>query len=422
MLIEMSDGDHQVRKLTVEDVDVRGKRALVRVDFNVTLDPHKRKKILDDFRIEAALPTIEYLIEHGARTILCSHLDRPGGKVVEELRMNVVGERLSERLHRPVAVATDCIGPDVKAAVERLRDGDVLLLENLRFHPGEENNDPEFARELAELAEIYVGDAFATAHREHASIVTVPELRPKVAGLLMDKEIQALNRIVANVERPLGVIFGGAKISDKIEIVRHFLHKADVVVVGGAMANTFLKASGKDVGSSKVEDAWVETAREILQEVDDIGVTFCLPLDVVAGEEAKQGEEEIPPALHRVVDVDEVPDRWRILDVGPRTVRHFASKLESCNMIVWNGPLGRFEWKDFLPGSMQMAEALGKMKAYRVAGGGDTSALHRIAHATNYCDYVSTGGGSFLQFLEGRELPGIRVLEDKIKAGEPVTK
>lgn len=395
-------------KATVQDVEVKGKRVLVRVDFNVTLDESNPKKIPDDFRIQAALPTIRYLIQQGAKAILCSHLDRPEGHVVDKWKMTVVGKRLSELLERQVPVMPDCIGPDVDEAVAQLEDGDVLLLENLRFHAGEESNDPDFARLLAKLGDLYVNDAFATAHRLHASVVTVPKLMSHaVAGLLMVKEIEALTPLVTAVSHPYGAIFGGAKISDKIGIIRHFLRRADVLVVGGAMANTFLRASGKYVGSSKVEDAWVEAASQILKEVKRRGSCFLLPTDVVV---AKQFE---PDAEHRIVGIDEVPDGWCVLDVGPRTIEHFARELGRCKTIVWNGPLGKFEWEKFAQGSRQMAEALGKIPAYRVAGGGDTSALHHLSDIVMFCDYISTGGGSFLQFLEGRELPGIAVLDDE---------
>lgn len=396
-----------MNKLTLLDIDVRGKRVLVRVDLNVVLS-ESGDRVVDDFRIRAAQQTIDYLRDQGAKVILCSHLGRPKGRVVEGLRMKVVAERLSEILGCEVPVAPDCVGPEVEDAVGRLADGELLLLENLRFHVEEEQNEPNFGSLLARLGDVYVNDAFATAHRVHASIVTVPQLMSvAVAGFLMVREIESLGRLVADVERPYGAIFGGGKVKDKIGIMHHFLSKADVLAVGGAMANTFLKASGKYVGTSLVEDDWVDSACRILKEVKRQRSWFLLPGDVVVA-------DRLDGKAHRqTVGVDEVPQGWCILDVGPRTVENFACELKRCKTIIWNGPLGKFERPEFAQGSLQMAEALRKINAFRVAGGGDTSALYRSTDTVACCDHVSTGGGSFLQFLEGRELPGIAALTDK---------
>ncbi|MEX1254440.1 MAG: phosphoglycerate kinase [Dehalococcoidia bacterium] len=394
-----------MRKQTIRDIDARGKRVLVRVDFNVPFDDAGR--ILDDLRIRSALPTIRYLREHNARVILCSHLGRPKGKVNDSLRLAPIAERLGGLLGAPVANARDCVGPEAEAAVAKLNDGDVLLLENLRFHPEEEANDPEFVRQLASLADIYVNDAFGTAHRAHASTEGVAHHLPAVAGLLMEKEIDYLARIVAEPQRPLGAIIGGAKVSDKIAVLRNLLSKTDVLVIGGGMANTFLQAKGLAVGDSLVEDEQLDTARAIMGEAEQRGLRLLLPTDVVIADRFAADAET------RVVEVDQVPDGWRILDVGPRSVDAYEKALAPCKTIVWNGPLGVIEMAPFAKGSEALARALAGFDAVTIVGGGETAALVEESGLAGKFDHISTGGGAFLEFLEGRELPGVAALLER---------
>jgi phosphoglycerate kinase len=392
-----------MRKRTLRDVDVAGKRVLVRVDFNVPLDGDR---ILDDLRIRAVLPTIEYLRDRGARVILCSHLGRPKGEPDDKYRLAPVARRLSELLGAPVATARDCVGPEADAAVARLGDGDVLLLENLRFHAEEEANDPEFARKLASLADVYVNDAFGAAHRAHASTEGVAHVLPAVAGLLLEKEIDYLSRVVDAPERPLGAIIGGAKVSDKMAILSHLLSKVDVLVIGGGMANTFLKAQGNGVGDSLVEDDQLDTARGVLVDAERRGVRLLLPVDVVIA------DAFAADAQSRVVPAGDVPDGWRILDVGERSVDSYSAALRTCKTVVWNGPLGVAEWPAFAKGSQALARALAELDAVTIVGGGETAALVQQSGLAGRFDHVSTGGGAFLEFLEGRELPGVAALQD----------
>ncbi|OGO52904.1 MAG: phosphoglycerate kinase [Chloroflexi bacterium RBG_16_68_14] len=393
-------------KQTVRDIDVNGKRVLVRVDFNVPLD--EEGAILDDLRIREALPTIQYLRERRAKVILCSHLGRPKGKVVESLRLAPIGRRLSELLlSGPVLVGPDCLDPLTEAAVARMRGGDLLLLENLRFHPEEEANDPEFARRLAAYADVFVNDAFGTAHRAHASTEGVTRYLPAVAGLLMEKEIAYLSRVVAQPERPLGAVIGGAKVSDKMGALRNLLSKADVLVIGGGMANTFLKAKGCSVGDSLAEDDQLDAATTIMKEAEERGVRLLLPVDVVVA------DRFAADARARTVAADQVPDGWRIIDVGPRSVAAYGEALQGCRTVVWNGPLGVAEFPQFARGSQSLARILADLDAVTIVGGGETAALVQEAGLADKFDHVSTGGGAFLEFLEGRELPGVAALRDK---------
>jgi phosphoglycerate kinase len=394
-----------MRKQTIRDVDVRGKRVLVRVDFNVPMGD--QGQIIDDLRIRAALPTITYLRDRGARVILCSHFGRPKGKVNESMRLAPIAERLGELLSAPVASARDCVGPEAEAQVSGLMDGDVLLLENVRFHPEEEANDSSFVRQLASLADIYVNDAFGTAHRAHASTEGVAHELPAVAGLLMEKEIDYLARVVTDPQRPLGAIIGGAKVSDKIAVLRNLLGKTDVLVIGGGMANTFLKANGLTIGESLVEDDQLDTARAIVSDAEQRDVALLLPTDVVVADRFAADAEA------RTVSVDAVPNGWRILDVGPRSVEAYAAALASCKTVVWNGPLGVIEMPAFAKGSEALARALAAMDAVTIVGGGETAALVEDSGLAGKFDHISTGGGAFLEFLEGRELPGVAALRDK---------
>lgn len=388
-------------KKTVRDVKVEAKRVLVRVDFNV---PLAEGKVTDDTRIRAALPTINYLLEHGAKVILMSHLGRPKGKVVDKLRLSAVPERLAELLGRPVRKLDDCVGRKVEAAVAEMRRGDVILLENTRFHPEEESNDPVYARELASLADIFVNDAFGAAHRAHASTVGVAEYLPSVAGLLMEKEITFLGKALAAPDHPFVAILGGAKISSKIGLIDNLLTKVDGLLIGGGMANTFLKAQGHEIGQSLVEDDSLDVARETLERA---GERLALPVDVVV---ADRFDAE---ADSKVVPVGQVPEDWRILDIGPETVELFKRKLAGAKTVVWNGPMGVFEFPRFAEGTFAIARFLADLEATTIIGGGDVVAAVGQAGVADRIAHVSTGGGASLEFLEGNPLPAVAALEDK---------
>jgi len=390
-----------VPKKTIKDIEVEGKRVLVRVDFNV---PLAEGKVVDDTRIRAAIPTIEYLLERGAKVILISHLGRPKGKVVPELRMDPVAERLSEILGRAVEKLDDCVGDEVKEAVERMKPGDVILLENTRFHPEERANDPDFSRRLAELADFFVNDAFGTAHRAHASNVGVANYLPTVAGLLMEREMSFLGKAIESPERPFVAILGGAKISDKIGVIENFLKKVDFLLIGGGVANTFFKAKGYEVGESLVEEESLGVAKEMLEKG---GERLILPVDVVVADKFAADAES------KVVALDEVPSDWRILDIGPKTVELFKEKLVGAKTVVWNGPMGVFEFPKFSEGTRAVAEALAELDATTIVGGGDSIAAIEQAGVAESITHISTGGGATLKFLEGKELPGIAVISEK---------
>jgi phosphoglycerate kinase len=392
-----------MRKRTVRDIDVGSKRVLVRVDFNV---PVEDGRILDDLRIRAALPTIEYLRGRNATVILCSHFGRPKGRRDDRYSLRAVAVRLGELLGLPVELAEDCVGAPAQQAVERMAAGDVLLLENVRFHPEEEENDPAFAKALASLAAVYVNDAFGAAHRAHASTEGVTHHLPAVAGLLMEKEIDYLSRVVVTPAKPLGAIIGGAKISDKMAVLQNLLSKVNVLVIGGGMANTFLKALGRSVGDSLVEDDQLDTARAVVDQASAGDVRLLLPVDVVIADRFAADAEA------HTVEVDEVPDGWRILDAGQRSVEAYAAALRACKTIVWNGPLGVIEFPRFAAGSAALARALSDLDATTVIGGGETAALIQDSGLSDRFDHISTGGGAFLEFLEGRELPGVAALLD----------
>lgn len=394
-----------MNKRTIRDIDVTRKRVLVRVDFNVPIDK-ETKRILDDTRIRAALGTIQYLRDRKAIVILVSHLGRPDGKVVESARMLPVAVRLSELLDTTVATAFDVVGPSAKETVAEAQPGGVVMLENVRFEPGEEANDPEFAKALASLADVYVNDAFGTAHRAHASTAGVAEYLPAVAGFLMEKEIDYLGRVVENPNPPVAAIIGGAKISSKISVLRHLLSKVNVLLIGGGMASTFLKAKGVGVGASLVEDDQLETAREVMADAERRGVVLALPVDAVVAD--KFAED----AQSRAVEIDAVPEDWMILDVGPKTVVDYERKLASVKTVVWNGPLGVFEWAAFAKGSQELARWLSEAPATVVIGGGETVAMVQQLGIAEKFAHVSTGGGASLEFLEGKVLPGVAALND----------
>ena len=396
-----------MNKKTVRDIDVAGKRVLVRVDFNVPLDAEQR--ITDDTRIRAALPTIRYLLDHGAAVILMSHLGRPDGQVVEKLSLAPVAQHLSTLLERPVEMAMDCIGPEVEAQARSLQPGQVLLLENLRFHKGEEKNDPEFAQQLASLGEVYVNDAFGTAHRAHASTEGVTRFLPGVAGFLMEKELNFLGSALEHPQRPFAAIVGGAKVSDKMAVLERLINMVDVLLIGGGMANTFLKAEGYEIGDSLFEKGKVDLARNLIGRARR-GMTFLLPIDVVVA------DRFAADAQHKVVANSAVQAGWRILDIGPRTIEAFRAALANARTIVWNGTLGVAEMPAFARGTNALVEILAKRTragVLTIIGGGDSAAAVDAAGAAEQMTHVSTGGGASLEFLEGRVLPGVAALQDK---------
>jgi phosphoglycerate kinase len=390
-----------MNKKTVRDINVIGKRLLVRVDFNV---PLKDGEVADDTRIQAALPTLNYLLNQGAALILCSHLGRPKGKAVPELRMDPVAVRLSELLGRPVVKLNDCVGPEVEKAAHAMQPGDVILLENTRFHPEETANDPEFTRQLASLAEIYVNDAFGSAHRAHASTEGVAHHLPAVAGLLMEKELAFLGQAVETPEHPYVAILGGAKISDKIGVIESLLKQCDRLLIGGGIANTFFKAMGFEMGDSLVEQDAVSTAQSLLEST---GSQLVLPVDVIIADAFDNN------AQTRVVAPNEVSAGWRILDIGPKTVPTFESALSGAQTVVWNGPLGVFEMPSFAKGTFAIAELLADLDATTIIGGGESAAAVRQAGLVDRMTHVSTGGGASLEFLEGKTLPGVAALASK---------
>jgi len=398
-----------MNKKTIEDIDVKGKRVLVRVDFNVPQD--ETGKITDDRRIRAALPTIQYLINQGAKVILASHLGRPKGKPEdrEKFTLKPVAERLSELLGKPVTLAPDCVGPEVEKMVHAMKDGDVLLLENVRFHPEEEKNDPEFAKQLASLAEVYVNDAFGTAHRAHASTEGVTQYLPGVAGYLMQKEIEYLGGALANPKRPFIAVLGGAKVKDKIPVIENLVGKVDKLIIGGGMAYTFLKAQGREIGQSLLDADSLDFCREMLAKVGD---KILLPVDVVVadGNPFEKGPDAVQT---KVVPVDAIPADWQGVDIGPETQKRFAEAVKGAGTVVWNGPMGIFEFEKFAVGTRAMAQALADSAAVTIVGGGDSAAAVEQLGFADKMTHISTGGGASLEFLEGRVLPGVAALQDK---------
>jgi phosphoglycerate kinase len=396
-----------MEKLTIRDFDAAGKRVFVRVDFNV---PLADGKVTDDSRIRASLPTITTLLSEGARVILASHLGRPDGKVQDGLRLRPVGERLSQLLRRNVPVTGDALGLGTEDAVKRMRSGEAILLENLRFHAAEEKNDPAFAKTLASYADIFVNDAFGTAHRAHASTVGIASYLPAYAGLLMEREISALSSLLEDPKRPFAAILGGAKVSDKIGVIDHLLTKIDLLVLGGGMANTFLLAQGKSVGKSLAEHDRVDDARRILAAAEKAGVQVLLPVDVVIAKEVTRGTE------YKTVGTEKFPASWHIVDLGEESRAAIEVALADVRTVLWNGPLGVFEIPSFAHGTRAIARFLADRAEHGVTvvvGGGDSVAAIEQQGLTAKMTHISTGGGASLEFLEGRELPGIAVLQDR---------
>ena len=388
-------------KKLITDVDVRGKKVLARVDFNVPIDDGK---VADDTRIRAALPTINYVLDNGGALILCSHLGRPKDGPDPKFSMRPTAEKLAELLGKPVAFAEDCIGPAAEEAAKGLKPGEVLVLENTRFHNGEKKNDPQMAKQLASLADLYVNDAFGSAHRAHASTEGVTHFLPAVGGFLMEKEIEYLGNAIADPKKPFVAILGGAKVSDKIAVIRNLLDKADQVLIGGGMANTFFKAQGYPVGESLVEDEALDVARELLEEG---GNRLRLPVDIVIADKFADD------ANTQVMDTGPVPEGWRILDIGPEAVVAFGKVIHGAATVVWNGPMGVFEFPNFAKGTFGIAEAVAESDAVSIIGGGDSVAAINRSGLSDKITHMSTGGGASLEMLEGKVLPGLAALEEK---------
>ncbi|MBO1580283.1 phosphoglycerate kinase [Bacillus sp. XF8] len=394
-----------MNKKSIRDVDLKGKRVFCRVDFNV---PMKEGKITDETRIRAALPTIQYLVEQGAKVILASHLGRPKGQVVEEMRLTPVAARLGELLGKDVKKADDAFGPAVQEMVAAMNEGDVLVLENVRFYAGEEKNDAELAKEFAALADIFVNDAFGAAHRAHASTAGIADFLPAVSGLLMEKELEVLGKALSNPDRPFTAIIGGAKVKDKIGVIRHLLDKVDNLIIGGGLAYTFVKALGHEIGLSLCEDDKIELAKEFMQLAKEKGVNFYMPVDVVITEEFSE------TATTKIVGIDSIPSNWEGVDIGPKTREIYADVIKNSKLVVWNGPMGVFEMTPFSQGTKAVGQALADAEGtYSVIGGGDSAAAVEKFGMADKMSHISTGGGASLEFMEGKELPGVVCLNDK---------
>lgn len=397
-------GTIMYKKKTMKDIEVTGKRVFVRVDFNV---PMEEGKITDDTRIRAALPTITYLVEKGAKVILASHLGRPKGEVKEELRLTAVGERLSELMGKVVTKLDESIGESVEKVVGNMNDGDIVLLENVRFHKGEEKNDPALAESFAKSADIYINDAFGAAHRAHATTSGIANYLPAVSGLLMEKEIDVLGKALSNPERPFTAIIGGAKVKDKIGVIENLLEKVDHLIIGGGLSYTFSRAQGYDIGKSLLEEDKIDLAKSFIEKAADNGVDIHMPVDaVVANEFSKDAETKI-------VDIDQIPSDWMGLDIGPKTAAEYAEVIKNSKLIMWNGPMGVFEMDAFANGTKAVAQAMAETNGYTIIGGGDSAAAVEKFKVADKMDHISTGGGASLEFMEGKALPGVIALNDK---------
>ena len=393
-----------LNKKSVKDIDVKGKKVLVRCDFNVKMEDGV---ITSDKRIVASLPTIQYLLDNGAKVILCSHLGRPKGEFKPEFSLAPVAIRLSELLGRPVKMAKDVVGESAQALAADLKEGEVLLLENVRFHAEETKNDPEFAKKLASLADIYVNDAFGSAHRAHASTTGVADYLPAVCGFLIQKELEYIGGALENPRRPLVAILGGAKVSDKIGVITNLMEKVDTLIVGGGMAYTFFAALGHTVGTSLLEADKIDLAKEMMEKAKAKGVKFLIPIDNVVGKEYKEDTE------YQIVDSDDIPDGWMGLDIGPKSTELFANAVKDAGTVIWNGPMGVSEWEHFANGTIGVATAIAESNAISIIGGGDSAAAIQKLGFADKMSHISTGGGASLEFLEGKELPGVAALNDK---------
>ena len=393
-----------LNKKTMKDIEVKGQRVFVRVDFNV---PMADGAITDETRIRAAIPTIEYLVEQGAKVILASHLGRPKGEVKEDMRLTAVGIRLAELMGKPVTKLDESIGQAVEEAVANMQDGDILLLENVRFHAGEEKNDPTLAQQFAQLADIYVNDAFGAAHRAHASTEGIAKHIPAVSGFLMQKELDVLGKALSNPEHPFTAIIGGAKVKDKIGVIESLLEKVDHLIIGGGLSFTFIKAQGLDIGKSLLEEDKIELAKSFIEKAKAKGVQLHMPVDAVVANEFSQDAET------KIVDVDAIPADWMGLDIGPKTAANYAEVIKNSKLIIWNGPMGVFEMDKFSNGTKTVADAMATTAGYTVIGGGDSAAAVEKFEVADKMDHISTGGGASLELMEGKELPGIVALNDK---------
>ncbi|MEC1179066.1 phosphoglycerate kinase [Metasolibacillus meyeri] len=393
-----------LNKKTMKDIDVKGKRVFVRVDFNV---PMEEGHITDDTRIRAALPTIQYLVDAGAKVILASHLGRPKGEVNEDMRLTAVGTRLAELIERPVTKLDESIGETVEAAIAEMQEGKIVLLENVRFHKGEEKNDTELAQSFAKLADVYVNDAFGAAHRAHATTEGIAKFIPAVSGLLMQKELDVLGKALSNPERPFTAIIGGAKVKDKIGVIENLLEKVDHLIIGGGLSFTFIKALGHDIGNSLLEEDKIELAKSFIDKAKEKGVQLHMPIDTVVANEFSKD------AATQVVDVDAIPAGWMGLDIGPKTAANYADVIAKSKLIIWNGPMGVFEMEKFANGTKTVADAMAATEGYTVIGGGDSAAAVEKFEVASKMNHISTGGGASLELMEGKELPGILALNDK---------
>ncbi|MBC5637839.1 phosphoglycerate kinase [Ornithinibacillus sp. BX22] len=393
-----------MNKLTVKDLDLKGKKVFCRVDFNV---PMKDGEVTDDTRIKAALPTITYLSEQGAKVILASHLGRPKGQAVDELRLDAVAKRLSDLIGKEVVKTDSVYGSEVDEAISGLQDGDLLLLENVRFEAGEEKNDPALAEAFANMADVYVNDAFGAAHRAHASTAGIAEKLTSAAGFLMEKELSVLGKALENPDRPFTAIIGGAKVKDKIGVIDNLLDKVDNLIIGGGLAYTFVKAQGHEIGKSLLEEDKIDLAKEFMKKAEEKGVNFVLPEDVVVADDFSE------EANTKIVSTSEIPSDWEALDIGPKTREKYAQIVKDSKLVIWNGPMGVFELNVFANGTKAVAEALAETEGYTVIGGGDSAAAVEKFDLADKMDHVSTGGGASLEFMEGKVLPGVEALTNK---------
>ena len=391
-------------KKTMNDIDVQGKRVFVRVDFNVPMD---NGTVADDTRIRAAIPTIEQLTNKGAKVILASHLGRPKGEVKEEMRLTAVGKRLSELINKPVTKLDESIGSVVESTIEQMKNGDIVLLENVRFHKGEEKNCEDLAKNFAKLADYYVNDAFGTAHRAHASTEGIAKYIPAVSGFLMEKELDVLGKALSNPERPFTAIIGGAKVKDKIGVIDNLLDKVDNLIIGGGLSFTFVKAQGYEIGKSLLEEDKIELAKGFIEKAKEKGVNLYMPIDAVVAKEFSNDTDA------KIVDIDSIPEDWMGLDIGPKTAKKYREVILNSNLIIWNGPMGVFEMDKFAEGTKKVAEAMAETKGYTIIGGGDSAAAVEKFNVADKMNHISTGGGASLELMEGKQLPGIVALNDK---------